>query len=199
MDFIQNIRWRPGIGDPSFMGWLTVAAYAGAAFTAWIAARRTGRAPGTVGGSRITWILVTILMVFLCLNKQLDLQSLATDIGRLFAWEQGWYRERREYQKWFVLGALAGSFLITAFLVVRFRSFWKRHFLLAAGLAFLLTFIVVRAISFHHVDAFLKFQVAGVKMNWFLELTGIALIWLAAVLDYCHPTRAPKPPWKAAR
>ena len=78
MDFIQNIRWRPGIGDPSFMGWLTVAAYAGAAFTAWIAARRTSRAPGTVGGSRGTWILVTILMVLLCLNKQLDLQSLAT-------------------------------------------------------------------------------------------------------------------------
>ena len=35
-------------------------------------------------------------------------------------------------------------------------------------------------------------------MNWFLELTGIALIWLAACLDYRNPKRAAKPPWKPA-
>jgi len=25
--------------------------------------------------------------------------------------------------------------------------------------------------------------VAGVRMNWFLELSGIAMVWLAALLD----------------
>lgn len=199
MDFIQQLRWRPDIGDPSLMGWVTVAAYALAAFTAWLAARRAGSAPGLAAGSRGMWFLVTLLMAGLCLNKQLDLQSLFTDIGRVIAWKQGWYQERREFQKWFVLGVLAASFLTTAFLILRFRGFWKSHFLLAAGLAFLVTFIVVRAISFHHVDALLKSRVEGVKMNWFLELTGIALIWLAALRDYRNPRRAPKPPWKPAR
>jgi hypothetical protein len=28
----------------------------------------------------------------------------------------------------------------------------------------------------------LKITVGGVKMNWFLELTGIGLVWLAALL-----------------
>ena len=198
MDLIQHIRWRPQIGDPSFMGWLTVAAYALAAFTAWLAARRAGRAPGLAGGSRGMWLLVTALMVFLCLNKQLDLQSLFTDIGRAISWKQGWYQQRREFQKWFVRGVLAASFCTTAFLVFRYRGFWRKHFLLSTGLAFLLSFIVIRAISFHHVDVLLKASVAGVKINWFLELTGIALIWLAALLDYCNPRRAPKPPWKPA-
>ena len=48
---------------------------------------------------------------------------------------------------------------------------------------FLLTFIVVRAISFHHFDLFLKARVGGLKMNWVLELGGIALVALAALRE----------------
>ena len=198
MDFLHQFRWRPEIGDPSFLGWFTVAAYGIAAFTAWLAARRAGRAPGLAGGSRGLWLLVAALMTLLCINKQLDLQSLFTDIGRVISYNQGWYKQRREFQKWFVLGVLASSFIITAFLMIRCRGFWKSHFLLAAGLMFLLTFIVVRAISFHHFDVLLRSKVVGVKMNGILELGGIALIWLAALRDYLNPRRAPKPPWKPA-
>lgn len=199
MDLIHQFRWRPEIGDPSLMGWFTVFCYGAAAFTCWLAARRAGRAPGTVGGSRATWIMVAILMTFLCLNKQLDLQSLFTDIGRVMSRNQGWYQERRAFQKWFVLGVLAVSFLTAALTLFRFRQFWRQHFLLAAGLAFLLTFIVIRAVSFHHIDLFLRTEIAGVRMNWALELGGIALISLAAWLDYRNPKKAPKAPWKPAR
>lgn len=198
MDLLHQFRWHPRIGDPTLMGWLTVLAYAVAAFTAWLAANRAKRAPGTVGGSRGTWLLVATLMALLCINKQLDLQSLLTDIGRVISKNQGWYGARREFQKWFVLGVLGASFLTTGCLLVRFRRFWKKHLLLSIGLAFLLTFIVVRAVSFHHFDVFLKSDVAGVRMNWFLELGGIFLIWLAAFRDYRHPSRAAKPPWKPA-
>jgi len=198
VNFINQLHWRPGIGDPTFMGWLTVAAYALAALTAWKAALRAKRMPGTVGGSHGTWWLVSLRMTFLCLNKQLDLQSLFTDIGRVIAWNQGWYQERRELQKWFVIGLLGVSFFGGGFVLVWFRSFWLKHILLAVGLLFLLTFIVVRAVSFHHIDLLLKSRIAGVKMNWFLELTGIGLVWLAAWIDYRNPARAPKPPWKPA-
>ena len=191
MDFIQQIKWRPEIGDPNFMGWLTVAAYAVAAFTAGLAAHRAGPAPGWAAGGRGMWFLISVLMTFLCVNKQLDLQSLFTDIGRAIARIQGWYAKRREFQKWFVLGLLATSFIITAVVAIKFRRFWRSHFLLGAGLAFLLTFIVVRAVSFHHVDVFLRSRLLGVKMNWFLELTGISLIWLAALRDYRNPRCAP--------
>jgi hypothetical protein len=196
MDFIHQLWWRPKIGDPTFMGWLTVVAYGLAAFTAWLAARRAGRAPGLAAGSRSMWLLVAMLMAALCINKQLDLQSLFTAIGRVISKNQGWYEERREFQKWFVLGALGVSFLLTVLFIIRFRGFWKSHFLLASGLVFLLTFIVVRAISFHHVDMLLKHEVSGVRMNWFLELTGIGLIWLAAIWDWRNPRRISTRPGK---
>lgn len=198
MEFIQQLRWRPGIGDPTLMGWITVLAYGLGAILAWLAARRAGRAPGLARGSRGMWLVVAAVMTFLCLNKQLDLQSLFTDIGRVFAWKQGWYKERREYQKLFVLAVLAASFLLTAFALARYHRFWRGHLLLGFGLAFLLTFIVVRAISFHHVDALLRTRISGVKMNWFFELGGISLISLAALRDWRNPKPPPKPPWKPA-
>jgi hypothetical protein len=198
MDFIQQFRWRPDIGDPSLMGWLTVAAYALTVITALAAARRAGRAPGLSAGSRAIWLAVAALMTFLCLNKQLDLQSLLTDIGRILSSKQGWYEQRREFQKWFVLGVLAASLLGTLFLLIRFRPFWKNHLLLGSGLFFLLSFIVFRAVSIHHFDTLIGKRFENPESTGFIELGGIALIWLAAIRDYRNPRKAPKPPWKPA-
>lgn len=186
-EFIREIRWRPEIGDPSTMGWITVVAYGLAAFTCALAALRTGRSPGTARGSRPLWLLVALFMAFLCLNKQLDLQSLLTDIGRVLAWRQGWYEDRREFQKLFIIALLGFSMVSAAFLLLRYHTFWKRHLLLATGLVFLTTFIAVRAVSFHHFDAFLNWSAAGVRMNWLFELGGIALVCLAALFDYTTP------------
>lgn len=172
MNFLNDLRWRPTIGDPSFMGWLTVGAYAVGAI---LAARAWLKSNDRI------WLAVALGMVALCVNKQLDLQSLFTDIGRVAAYHEGWYERRREFQKWFVVGALAGACIIGGCFVWRFHAFWLRHKLLAAGLFFLLTFIAVRAISFHHFDSFLKVKLLGVKMNWALELAGILLVSASAV------------------
>ena len=72
--------------------------------------------------------------------------------------------------------------------VWRCRDFWRTHALLSAGLAFLLTFIVVRAVSFHHVDMFLGTRIAGLRMNWILELTGIGLVGAAALREIAYQT-----------
>lgn len=174
MELLREIRWRPVIGDPTLMGWLTVAAYGFAALlTLWVWYRQRDR----------LWLGVALAMTGLCLNKQLDLQSLFTDIGRIAAFHQGWYEQRRDFQQWFVVGLLAGAALFAAWFVWRRHAFWRRHKLLSAGLLFLLTFIVIRAVSFHHFDSFLKSRYLGVKMNWALELGGILLVGTAAVLE----------------
>ncbi len=139
MDLLLRIKWRPEIGDPTFMGWFTVVAYGVAALLAWRAwsARR----------ERI-WLGTAVLMVLLCVNKQFDLQSLFTDIGREIARHGGWYEDRRLVQKGFVLAVLAGAGVFGGWFVWRFREFLAHHKLLVAGLFLLLMFIVVRAISF---------------------------------------------------
>ncbi len=172
MDLLLKIKWRPEIGDPTFMGWATVACYLAAAFLAWRAWRRKG------GG---IWFGVAVLMALLCVNKQFDLQSLFTDIGREIANRGGWYARRREVQKWFVLGVLVGSAAGGGYFAWRYRAFLAGHKLLACGLLFLLTFILVRAVSFHHFDVFLKERIAGMRWNWLLELSGISMVAVAAL------------------
>ena len=172
MDLLLKIRWRPVIGDPSPMGWFTVAAYALAAFLAWRA--------WSTNRERV-WLGVTVLMAFLCLNKQFDLQSLVTDLGREFARLFGQYEHRRGFQKFFIVAVLGIVAVFGPLFAWKYRAFVRDHKLLTAGIVFLLTFIVIRAISIHHVDEFLKTsRTGGVKMNWILELTGIGLVALAA-------------------
>jgi hypothetical protein len=183
---LASIRWRPGIGDPSFMGWFTVFAYACGAVLALVA--NQSDPPGeNVQQRRIRkrlWLAVAFVMLCLCFNKQLDLQSLFTDIARVIATEQGWYAERRGVQKLFILLVFAGAAAFGGWLMWRFQAFWRSHKVLLAGLLFLLTFIVVRAVSFHHVDVFLGRRVFGFKMNWALELTGIGLVCVAAIMQW---------------
>jgi hypothetical protein len=51
-----------------------------------------------------------------------------------------------------------------------------------SGFFFLLGFVSIRAISLHVVDAFLFTPVFGLYPNWLVELGGISLVAIAAVL-----------------
>jgi hypothetical protein len=41
---------------------------------------------------------------------------------------------------------------------------------------FVVTFVLVRASSFHRMDELISWRILGLRMNWLLELGGIALI-----------------------
>jgi hypothetical protein len=183
MAWIERLSWRPEIGDPSVIGWITVVAYAVATMCCASAARRVDRAsPGAVA-DRKKWMMVAAVMASLCVNKQLDLQSLLTDLARVLARHQGWYEERREVQKVVLLTVLAVSCGGFTAVILWFRRFWAQNLMLLIGLVILLFFVAERAISFHHLDQLLRTQFIGVNMNWFLELSAIALITAAAVRE----------------
>jgi hypothetical protein len=171
-------RWQPGIGDPSFMGWFTVFSYFACAMVAFRAARRNAGA----GSLPFFWRGVCVLMIALGINKQLDLQSLFTEIGRQVARHQGWMEDRRVVQFWFIvsLGTIAvGSFLWVVFFL---RDSFKQFRLAFTGIFLLLLFVMIRAVSFHHVDAFLGLRFLDMKMNWIIELGGIYTILVAGVM-----------------
>ena len=93
---------------------------------------------------------------------------------------------------WFVLAIVGVAGLVSLFFLIRYHRFWREHPLLVTGLGFLTTFILVRAVSFHHVDIFLRSRVGGLKFNWILELGGIGLVGLAALLGYQNPAARTK-------
>jgi hypothetical protein len=172
--------WEPGLGDPTIFGWVSVFGYFAAAYACLRARRdvlvRRSDAPRLA----LAWLALGAGLVVLGVNKQLDLQSLVTVVGRRFAMRDGWYEERRLYQLWFIRGsviaAAAGTVTVIWWLRAHIRELW----LAAVGGGFLAAFVIVRAASFHHVDALLQDDVLGVPVNALLEIGGIALVGLAA-------------------
>ena len=181
-------RWSPSIGDPSIMGWVTVAAYGLAGVLCFAGFSRSPHA-----GVRRFGLVMGILLMALMVNKQLDLQSALTALGRCVSQIQGWYGERRAFQYRFILGVLACCALIGVFLFWALRRQLGHIGLALAGVVCLMTFIAVRAIGFHHFDAFILSSVMNVRMNWLLELGGISLIALNAFWGLVFWNRRPPP------
>jgi hypothetical protein len=176
----EEVRWSPGIGDPSMMGWLTVLAYGAAAALCWRALRAERRRADPVQRVAAFWALLALGMIALGVNKQLDLQSLLTQVGRDLAQRDGWYAQRGGVQKLFILGLLALAGVGGAAVLWWLRRYLGELWIAALGAVAIATFVIVRASSFHKVDALLGTYVGGVKMNWVLELGGIGLVALGA-------------------
>jgi hypothetical protein len=169
-------QWSPQIGDPSFMGWFTVASYFACALFSAIIVLINRKADRQFF---FFWGMISLLMILLGVNKQLGLQSLVTEIGRQIARAQGWMDHRRIVQLWFIVVFGSAAIAIFAWFVIKMKDFFKRFSLAFVGLFFLLSFIIVRACSFHHFDEVLGFRFFELKVNWLLELPGIYLIFLA--------------------
>lgn len=178
-------RWEPGIGDPTVMGWLTVFAYlltallcAGAARTA----APPSDSPWTERQRRLRrfWFGLTVMLVLLGINKQFDLQTLLTEVGKDLAIEQGWYRSRRAVQGVFVKLVAFVALTTACVLSYRMRKLLRHTLWPLLGMVALLSFIVIRAASFHHIDLLLRSEVFGIQTNWALELSGIAMVFWGA-------------------
>jgi hypothetical protein len=166
--------WEPGIGDPTLYGWLTVAAYALAALCCWRASRR-GRSR-----ERRFWLLLAAVMGFLCINKQLDLQTLFTGAARFEARAHGWYAQRHEYQVAFIVVAAAIALILIVAMLRRSRRASGSVQGATVGLGLLLLFVLVRASSFHKVDWLISRNFGGLRANHLLELGGIAIVTIFA-------------------
>jgi hypothetical protein len=184
-------RWHPGIGDPTPMGWVTVVAYFTAAYLCF-SAYRTSRCGMQALGARAPleaqqlrtlarfWLGLCALLLLLGVNKQLDLQSLFTEVLRDMAHAQGWYGERRKYQFLFVVAIALGGAGAAATLAYHLRHVVRRVALAIVGVCTLVSFVVIRAASFHHIDVLLRR--GSLRLNWVLELSGILMLGAAAYL-----------------
>ena len=177
-------RWSPRIGDPNLTGWLTVAAYL---MTALLALAVWRRLKGRAG--RVFWALLTVLLILLAANKQLDLQSALTATGKCLARAQGWYGSRRIVQAGFIVALLAALVVGLAVAARTLRGSLARNALALSGLAIVFGFVMVRAVSFHHVDYLIGSHSLGVSNNFLFENAGLLLIALNALVLLRRPAR----------
>lgn len=174
-------NWSPGIGDASVGGWVTVVLYLIAAWMTWRVLRDVP-APHSRGERHEQWFwrLLLLGLVLLALNKQLDLQSAFTEAGRIAAEKGGWYQDRRQVQLAFIAGmAIMGLTVFASILYLTRRAPASTWWTLL-GATGLVGFVVIRAASFHQVDEAIGHQVAGLPINWLLEMGALVVIMVGA-------------------
>lgn len=179
---MENGRWELGIGDPTLMGWTTAFGYILASILCLWTARAAGSLPRKIKYRFIVfWLAIAGIMLALGINKQLDLQMLFTQVGRAYAKQGGWYEQRRPIQLAFILAIAGGGIGLLAAFTWLTRGAIRKHFLALFGVVFTGCFVVIRAASLHNVGTFLYApRMAGLKLNWVLELGGILCIIVSA-------------------
>jgi len=170
------------VGDPTFVGWFTTAAYFAAAMVCVLCALRLDRdAEGRERlRARFLWWSLAVFVFFLGINKELDLQTFFTAVGREIAKAGGWYAHARTVQAWFVATLATATLAALAAAGWGLRREWRRRKLAVVGLVVLVGFVLVRAAAFYHVGEALDWELEGPWSQAIPELLGIACITISA-------------------
>jgi len=178
-------NWYQRMGDPTITGWTITIAYFLVTLLCW----RAGLKEKTINVNiqkperHVLWFGLSILLLVLGINKQLDLQTLLISLGRDIAQANGLYESRREIQLIFVI--LFALFCFSSIVALSWwlRDCWRRYWIALLGLALLVSFVVIRAASFQHVDYLIsKWSIIGpFWMKYMVELGGILIVGLGAV------------------
>jgi len=174
-------------GDVTISGILLTAAYLICGALCWHCARQSAVAPGAgikaVERARFRyrfWLAAAVVLVLIGVERQLGVLTLLANHGRTLLFRGGLYYERRAIQLPLVL-ALAGLGLMGLVIAViaNRRRGWP-ILLALVGMAVLLSFTLVRAVSLHSVDGWLDqawrmFTVAnGIELAGILVTAGAA-------------------------
>ena len=177
---MASFNWIPWIEDPTFAGWLTVALCWATSLSCWKSGREAKLEDSRCSNERRAWRSIAILFLALGVNKLLNLETALTAFGRAVAHLQGWYERRQPVQM-----VLIGLAVMSCVFVVITLLTWMRRAPIATWLAlmgttFTLTFVLIRAISYHDVDRFLLERILGVPWNFAIEMGGISVVLLAS-------------------
>jgi hypothetical protein len=184
-------KWRLEIGDPTVLGWSTTLAFLVGGllcFRAFQSSHRTNPAPCT--DSPWIWLLLCVGLLGLAVNKQLDLQNLATDIIRSMAYSQGWYENRRPFQYAFGIGFSLIAVVSLWIFKKHAGHFFTDHPWCLAGMALLSLFLVLRVASIEHLDDALNLDTLWDGAARFLEVGGALCLSLGAVRHHPTPSRS---------
>ncbi len=175
-------RWSPGLADPSPAGWVTVAAYVVVVWLCW-RARADGHASGDRVGERMAmlWGAFAAGLIVLGFDRLLDLQAALAESVRLMAHDQGWYGDRRPFQLRLIELMVLADALFGLLLVYLARQNLGRMIVAIVGVVELVGFVLIRGVSYHYIDSFLRLNVAGVRSNTLFELGGLVLIGVGAI------------------
>lgn len=176
--------WLSRSGDTTFWSWVITALYA---VTMVVAMYYVKKIPAAKA-ERFLWKWITVFLVVMGINKQLDLQILVMMAGNFVGNHLGFIGYRREIQKALALIIFTGVSISGVVILLRARAVLRQSAVELAGVATLAFFALVRVGTITHLHKAAAFEYQkGVHIHG-IELLGLLVILLALVL---HVKRLP--------
>lgn len=146
-DSPAGITWRPHISDPTVLAWTITLTLLAAGIACIVCLRRSPRS----GRLAAFWAIGAVLFILLALNKQLDLQVLLIQLGRVWTANHAWFQYRRDVQGALVV-VLAGVATVAVLaLFWTLRGHWSDLRLALLGIAATLAVTLLRATVLCHL------------------------------------------------
>jgi hypothetical protein len=173
-------EWVFRLGDGTFWGWLITALYgitiAGSLY--YIHSMRRSTTP-----EKTIRICITVVLVLLGVNKQLDLQTLIIVTGRMIAAGHGWMVYRRTIQEFFAIGILLCVGVAGLVVILRLRRCLLHVWLECTGITILLGFAIIRTASINHIGWVTVLEDTRLQHIHAFELAGLLCIMAALYIN----------------
>ena len=161
------------IGDPTFAGWLIFFVYLAVVYRCYLQYVKVKF--GFLDHN--FWLVIGLFLLLLCINKQLDLQTVFEASMKELAQSHGWYAQRKMMQVTFV--ALLSISLLTGLVVLRsvLAKACRQHKAVCLGVLLLCVFIVLRAAAFNHLSFLNTRTYWGFNAHSLLELIALCVMF----------------------
>lgn len=173
----QQIFPRPFFKDNDVIGWVITLTYFMIACQCYLLLNQQTRKPAEVQ----LWQCLTLIMLFLCINKQMDVQTIFINALREFTNEQ----ENLVYRLWIKVISSAVLLSLAVWLIAcKYQSIqllFKKASILMTGLSLLLIFSLLRFASFAHFDVLLPHHKQFTHFHHHLELIALLLIYMGVL------------------
>jgi hypothetical protein len=126
---------------------------------------------------RVLWTAIPIALALLGINKLFE--GALTNVGRMVAFDQGWYAHRRVFQIWLIASVLAICSIGAIVLLLSARQASLSTRLALSATIMLLALGLMRDVSLHQLDHLIGERIMGLKLNWLLDVGGLGLVLLA--------------------
>lgn len=178
--------WAPGLGDRDLYGYaMTVVHLVAAALAVTVAVKGPFRSRSP-RAERWLWAIGATVLVALAVNKQLDLQSMLVAAARCVALNENWYETRREYQTAIIQGLVIAAAIVVPTLIFLLRNAVAGNLAFVLSMSALVTFVLLRAISFHHLDTVFGTDVMSFRLHRLIEVAALAVIIAIAATRLVH-------------
>jgi uncharacterized membrane protein YhaH (DUF805 family) len=182
--------WAPGFGDRDFYGYAMTVVHLVAAGLAVTVAIRGPFNSAARRSERWLWAIGATVLVALAINKQLDMQSMIVNAARCVARSEGWYDTRRMFQEEVIFGLVIAAAILVPALIFALRRAISGNLAFVVSLSALVVFVLLRAISFHHLDIVLGHELLSFRLHRVIEVLslGAVIMTTAARLRRGIPT-----------